>query len=134
MRPESSIQPLIKFVAFSTRVGISCCSTHAINALVQAVRQGGDKLERLDDLGLRSRSSSANLLQTKLYRRNDRTLLRTYRDGQSKIDGFTDDFAFLIQGLIDLYEASFDTRWLDLAGTVQERLKQWWTDGLDISA
>jgi len=27
-------------------------------ALVQAVRQGGDKLERLDDLGLRSRSSS----------------------------------------------------------------------------
>jgi uncharacterized protein YyaL (SSP411 family) len=45
-----------------------------------------------------------------------------------------DDFAFLIQGLIDLYEASFDTRWLDLAGTLQERLKQWWTDGLDISA
>jgi len=58
----------------------------------------------------------------------------TRLDGQSKIDGFTDDFAFLIQGLIDLYEASFGTRWLDLAGTLQKRLKQWWTDGLDISA
>jgi hypothetical protein len=33
-----------------------------------------------------------------------------------------------------MYEASFDIHWLDLAGTLQERLKQWWTHGLDISA
>jgi len=83
---------------------------------------------------LKTAAQAANFLQTKLYRRNDRTLAAYLRDGQSKIDGFTDDFAFLIQGLIDLYEASFDTRWLDLAGTLQERLKQWWTGGLDISA
>jgi hypothetical protein len=61
--------------------------------------------------------------ETRLNRRNDQTLLRTYRDGQSKIDGLRDDYAFLIQGLIDLYEDCFDTPWLDLAGTLQERLK-----------
>src|SRR4029077_6437185 len=51
----------------------------------------------------------------------DDTLLRTYRDGDSKIDGFTDDYAFLIQGLLDLYEASFDTQWVDWATALQER-------------
>ena len=48
-------------------------------------------------------------------------MLRTYREGESKIDGFTDDYAFFIQGLLDLYEASFDSHWLDLASTLQER-------------
>jgi len=48
-------------------------------------------------------------------------LLRTYREGESKIEGFTDDYAFFIQGLLDLYEASFDIRRLDLANTLQER-------------
>jgi hypothetical protein len=48
-------------------------------------------------------------------------LLRIYLDGESKIDGFSDDYAFFIQGLLDLYEASFDTRWLDLATALQER-------------
>jgi uncharacterized protein len=68
-------------------------------------------------------TQAANFVQTRLYRRNDQTLLRTYRDGQSKIDGLRGDYAFLIQGLIDLYEASFDTHWMDFAGTLQERLK-----------
>ena len=47
-------------------------------------------------------------------------LLRTYRDGESKIDGFIDDYAFFIQGLLDLYEASFDVCWLDWATALQD--------------
>ena len=64
---------------------------------------------------------TADFVQTKLYQQNDQTLLHTYRQGESKIDGFTDDYAFLIQGLVDLYEASFETHWLDLATTLQDR-------------
>jgi uncharacterized protein len=70
---------------------------------------------------LKTARQAADFIQEKLYRRSDNTLLRTYRDGQSKIDGFTDDYAFFIQGLVDLYEASFDIHWLDLANTLQER-------------
>jgi uncharacterized protein YyaL (SSP411 family) len=65
-------------------------------------------------------TKAAEFIEKKLYRQNDNTLLRTYRDGESKIDGFLDDYAFLIRGLIDLYEASFDIHWLDLASTLQE--------------
>jgi len=70
---------------------------------------------------LNAATRAANFVQAKLYRQKDQMLLRTYRGGESKIDGFADDYAFLIQGLLDLYEASFDTHWLDLASILQER-------------
>jgi uncharacterized protein len=70
---------------------------------------------------LKTATQAADFIQAKLYRQNDNTLLRTYRDGESKIDGFTDDYAFFIQGLLDLYEASFGTHWLDLATALQDR-------------
>jgi uncharacterized protein YyaL (SSP411 family) len=70
---------------------------------------------------LKTATQAAEFVQTKLYREKGHTLLRTYRDGESKIGGFADDYAFFIQGLLDLYEASFDVRWLDLATVLQER-------------
>jgi len=39
-------------------------------------------------------------------------LLHRYRDGESRFDGQLDDYAFFIQSLIDLYEASFSIKWL----------------------
>ncbi len=47
-------------------------------------------------------------------------LYRNYREGRSDIEGFADDYAFVIQGLLDLYEASFDVEWLKLATELQE--------------
>src|SRR5438874_7792520 len=47
-------------------------------------------------------------------------LYRNYRDGRSAIEGFADDYAFVIQGLLDLYEASFDVGWLKFALELQE--------------
>jgi uncharacterized protein YyaL (SSP411 family) len=46
-------------------------------------------------------------------------LLRSYRAGTSSAQGFADDYAFFIQGLLDLYEAGFDVHWLDLAARLQ---------------
>jgi hypothetical protein len=68
---------------------------------------------------LEAAARAAGFVQKKLYRETDGTLLRTYREGESKIDGFMDDYAFFIQGLIDLYEASFDVRWLEFSDTLQ---------------
>src|SRR5262245_14632973 len=44
-------------------------------------------------------------------RKNGR-LLHTWRQGEAKIPGFLEDHAFLGNGLVDLYEATFDPRWL----------------------
>jgi uncharacterized protein YyaL (SSP411 family) len=49
-------------------------------------------------------------------------LLRSYREGPSSVFAFAEDYAFLIQGLLDLYEADFDTRWLRWAGELQVQM------------
>ena len=42
--------------------------------------------------------------------RNGR-LLRTYKDGRARLNGYLEDYTFLADGLLALYEASFDPRW-----------------------
>jgi uncharacterized protein YyaL (SSP411 family) len=47
-------------------------------------------------------------------------LERRYRAGSAGIDGYLDDYTFLSQGLLDLYEASFDVRLLSWAVHLQQ--------------
>jgi len=63
---------------------------------------------------------SANFLRTSLHDEKSKLLYRSYREGRSNIQGFADDYAFVIQGLLDLYEASFDVEWLKLAIELQQ--------------
>jgi uncharacterized protein YyaL (SSP411 family) len=63
---------------------------------------------------------SANFLRANLYDEKSKLLYRSYREGRSNIEGFADDYAFVVQGLLDLYEASFDVEWLKLASELQQ--------------
>jgi uncharacterized protein YyaL (SSP411 family) len=51
----------------------------------------------------------------KHLRKDDGRLLRRYRLGDTAYPGYLDDYAFLVWGLIDLYEAIFDVAYLDEA-------------------
>ncbi|MFN0157965.1 MAG: thioredoxin domain-containing protein [Bacteroidota bacterium] len=73
-----------------------------------------------DSRHLDTATRSANFVLTKLSSTDDNTLLRRYRDGEAKYEAHLDDYAFLVQGLLDLYEASFDLRWLRAAITLTE--------------
>ncbi len=75
----------------------------------------------LDDAGyLAAAENAARCLRTHLYDESRRTLVRNYRQGRSAVEGFADDYAFVIQGLLDLYEASFKIEWLKFALELQE--------------
>ena len=64
---------------------------------------------------LAAATRAAEFIIVKLYDPRTKTLLRRWRDGEAKVEGFLDDYAFFIAGLLELYEASFDTQWLDRA-------------------
>src|ERR1022692_164726 len=55
-------------------------------------------------------------------------LLRRYRQGQSAIPGFLDDYALFTQALLDLYEAQFDRRHLELAIRLTEQMRERFED------
>jgi uncharacterized protein YyaL (SSP411 family) len=75
----------------------------------------------LDDVRyLEIAARAANFLRRNLYEEKNKLLYRNYRAGRSDIEGFADDYAFIIQALLDLYEASFDVEWLKFATELQE--------------
>jgi uncharacterized protein YyaL (SSP411 family) len=51
----------------------------------------------------------------KNLRTQDGRLLHRYREGQATIKAHADDYAFLVWGLIELYEATFDVKYLQTA-------------------
>jgi len=51
-------------------------------------------------------------------------LRRAWLDGKADGEAFLDDYAFLIAGLLDLYESSFDPRWLRAAIELQAVLDE----------
>ena len=45
----------------------------------------------------------------------DGRLLHAFKDGRARFNAYLDDYACLIDGLIDLYQATFEPRWLEIA-------------------
>ena len=75
--------------------------------------------------------ATAKFLESHLYDAKSGKLFRSYRQGGASIDGFLDDYADLIGGLLDLYQAGFDVHWLAWAVTLQEKQDQLFGDTKD---
>jgi uncharacterized protein len=71
---------------------------------------------------------AADFIIDTLYDAKSETLLRRYRDGNTGIDAQLEDYAFFIQGLLDLYEASSGIRWLDQAGRLTTKMMELFHD------
>jgi uncharacterized protein YyaL (SSP411 family) len=59
----------------------------------------------------------------------DGGLMHRYRNGESAINGFINDYVFLIWGLIELYEANFESKYLDTAlELTDEIINKFWDE------
>jgi uncharacterized protein len=47
-------------------------------------------------------------------------LLRTYKDGDARLNAYLEDHAFLLEALLTLYEATFEVRWFERALTLAD--------------
>ncbi|KYR02526.1 DUF255 family protein [Tieghemostelium lacteum] len=96
-----------------------------------------------DQSYLDSAERALAFIKKNLYDPITKTLIRNYREGPSNIHAFADDYAFLIQALLDLYESTFKLEYLQWAIELQNTLDSlFWdetnggyfsTDGLDQS-
>ena len=96
--------------------------------MLRAFAEAGAALERQDYLD--AAAKNAEFLLTEL--RPNGLLLRTFRKGQAKLPGFLEDYSFVADGLLALYEATFERRWLDAAVELANQMVElFWDEGAE---
>jgi hypothetical protein len=83
-----------------------------------------------DDYRDAARAAAAFVLRA--LRRDDGLLLRSWKDGQAGATlGFLEDYALFADGLLALYEATFEAEWLNTARALADALiTRFWDDGI----
>ncbi len=85
----------------------------AWNALmIGALAEAGAALGREDYLA--AARSGAEFVLTEMRDERGR-LLRTYKDGEARLNAYLEDHAFLLEALLTLYESTFEQRWYEEA-------------------
>lgn len=69
---------------------------------------------------------TADFLINNLYK--DGILYHRYKDGEIKYPGTLDDYAFMIKGLVSLYESSFDIKYITLATELTDKANELFFD------
>ena len=63
----------------------------------------------------------ATFIRANLWDEQRQRLLRSFLNGPSDVEGFADDYAFVISGLLELYSTSGETQWLAFAQQLQQK-------------
>ena len=93
--------------------------------MITALAQGSSVLG--DSSYLDSASRCAEFIWSKQW--GSGKLLRVYKDGQSKINGCLDDYAYFLEALVALYEAGLDSKWIARAKELAKTLiDEFWDD------
>jgi uncharacterized protein YyaL (SSP411 family) len=74
---------------------------------------------------------AARFVRRQLWNPQTQTLLRRYRQGDAAVDGYAEDYAYLIFGLLELFQACGDPEWLEWALQLQERQDALFWDEVD---
>jgi uncharacterized protein YyaL (SSP411 family) len=111
----------------------------------ERVRPGRDEkcLAAWNGLMMTAFAEAANILSRDDYRQvamrnadfilnqltRDGRLLRTYKDGQAKLNGYLEDYAYVVEGLLAVYEATFETRYFNAARELADTMiAQFWDE------
>ena len=80
---------------------------------------------------LQAAQRAATFIRTTLWQSERRILLRRFRKGQAEIDGYADDYAYIIFGLLELFQADGDPAWIEWALALQQRQDDLFWDEAD---
>jgi uncharacterized protein len=82
-------------------------------------------------LALHAAERAAEFVRARLWDEARGVLLRRFRDGRAGIDGYCEDYAYLIWGVLELFQSTGEARWLDWAVRLQERQDELFWDDLE---
>ena len=94
--------------------------------MISAFAKAAQVLEEPRYLEAAQRATS--FILTRMYDSASGLLQRRYRDGDAAIPGFLDDYAFFIGALLDLYEADFDSRHMEMAIALTDKMRDLFED------
>jgi uncharacterized protein YyaL (SSP411 family) len=75
---------------------------------------------------LRAAEANAELMLGRAF--VDGRVMRTYRDGTARLNGYLEDYACLAHGLLQLYQADFDVRWYEAAAEILDLMLERFRD------
>jgi uncharacterized protein YyaL (SSP411 family) len=94
--------------------------------MIRALARGGAILKR--DNYIQSAEKAATFV-LKRMRNEQGELLRTYRADQAKIPAYLEDYAYVTQGLLALFETTRDQKWLRAARTLcDDQVRLFWDE------
>jgi uncharacterized protein YyaL (SSP411 family) len=93
--------------------------------MIAALAEAGAVLERTDYLDA-ARSCAEFILRE--LRDDQGRLLRTWKNGEAKLNAYLEDHAFLLEALLTLYEGTFEPRWFEEARTLADTMIERFAD------
>lgn len=87
--------------------------------MLESFAESAAILDRKDYLEVAEKNADFIL---KTLRGKNGLMLRTYKDGIAKLNGYLEDYAFFASGLIALYEATGNLRWIKEARTIADKM------------
>ncbi len=143
-RPPETVASEFGLVVEELESKIEAIRDKLFEAREERVRPGLDDkvLAAWNGLMLRSFALAARVLNHDDYRRiaekNAAFLMeklgaggrlrRSYKDGQAKLNGYLEDYAMVADGLVALYEGTFDARWLREAEALADAINELFWD------
>ena len=95
---------------------------------LRAFAEAGRALGRADYIAAAVRNAEFLLREM----RRDGRLLRTWKAGRAKLNAYLEDYALVAGALIDVYEATFDRRWLDASRQLaDDMIRLFWDDTIE---
>ena len=99
------------------------CSWNAL--MISALAEAGASLRREDYLD--AACACARFVLESL-RDDEGRVLRTWKDGDARLNAYLEDHAFLLEALLTLYSATLEQRWFDAAREIADALIERFAD------
>ncbi|MBO9542199.1 thioredoxin domain-containing protein [bacterium] len=146
-QPIEAIAPLLGYSIGQLNEELTLIRARLFDARAERVAPGRDDkiLTAWNGMMLRAFAEAARVLDRADYRevallaaefllsrlQRDGLLLRSYKDGVAKLNAYLEDYANLIDGLLSLYEATFDPHWIEEAKRLADTMiAEFWDPSL----